>query len=174
MDKKSFLLILTLLVGAIGWFVFSCGDDDDNDDNDDSGTAADDDNDDNQSDDDNGDDDTQGPSIVDTQTGSCKDGSGAGKEDWPQDLVFSYEGGILTVTHVNAVFNCCLERVDVTLEISGNVIRLDEVEYTPEPCWCECPFDVATRIAGLAPGTYTVEAWVNGALAITESTVIPE
>jgi hypothetical protein len=118
------------------------------------------------------DDDTAGPQVAGTDHTACKDGS-KDKEEWPEGLEFDYSQGALTVTHVNGVFNCCLESIDVTLDLNGLVLSLYEVEYTPMPCDCICPYDVTTRVTGLDAGDYTVNVYVNGSLAISADTVIP-
>jgi hypothetical protein len=168
--KQFFVAIVILAVfGFALGAALSCGDDDDDND-----VADDDAVDDDTADDDQADDDTAGPSVIDVGNSDCKDGSGPeAKDDWPQDITFDYEDGILTVTHVNGYFNCCLDSIDVTMSITGPVIDLYEVEVTPNPCFCECPFDVVTEIAGLAPGSYTVNIYADGAFAISGEVEIP-
>ena len=171
MKAKWFILCFLLItVAAALAFFLACGDDDpstssgqaDND-------AGDDDN-------DTVDDDASGPQIQDVNHSACKDGS-TGKEGlpgYPESLEFDYDEDVLTVHHVNGVFNCCIERIDVTLDIAGNVIDLYEQEYTPEPCNCICPYDVDTEISGLADGTYAVNIYVNGWISISGETTIPD
>ena len=126
-------------------------------------------------DDDTGDDDSDDkPAILSTSNEGCKNGAGLDEEeDWPQDIVFDYSGGVLTVTHVSGVFNCCIDAINVTMELSGLVIDLYEVEYAPNPCFCVCPYDVVTRIANLEAGTYTVNIYANGHFAIAGEVEIP-
>ena len=176
---RSALLPTLLLALAL---VLACparhgGDDDDADDADDD--MADDTGDDTSDDasDDSGDDsgdDTGGEAaIVSTERTDCKNGGKEAKDDWPQSLTFDYADDLLTVTHVNGVFNCCLERIDVTMELDGFVLDLYEVEFTPDPCFCECPFDVTTRIAGLGSGAYTVNVYDDGAFDLSGQVTIP-
>ena len=184
------LLLVVALVSLL--FAVSCqGDDDDNDDDnpgagdpddDDNDHNDDNNNDDNNNDDDNnddavGDDDDDVPGIQGISHSDCKDGSmppDKKEETWDEDIAFSYEDSVLTVTHVNVEFNCCMDHVDVTMEIQDFEITLYEVEVTPDPCWCICPFDVETEIANLPPGTYTVDIYANGEYAIGGETTIPE
>ena len=158
------LLAALLLLAAI--VIPACpghrGDDDDNDVGDDSSDDA---------GDDSADDTGGGPAIVSTENSACKSGGAA--KDWPQSLTFDYADDILAVTHVNGVFNCCLNRIDVTMELDGFVLDLYEAEDAPSPCNCLCPFDVTTRIAGLASWTYTVNAYDNGAFAVSGQVTIP-
>ncbi|HPQ69099.1 MAG TPA: hypothetical protein PKW95_08205 [bacterium] len=129
-------------------------------------------NDDDTTDDDTGDDDvtdddtSQEPTITGIEHGTCKDGSGPAKTEWPESLVLTYASNVLTVKHVNGVFNCCLDSIEVAMELDGFIIELYEEEYAPEPCFCVCPFDVTTHIANLAAGEYTVKVYVNGAFSI--------
>jgi hypothetical protein len=110
---------------------------------------------------------------VDTEQTSCKNGAGPEKKDWPQDLVIEYAAGVLTVTHVNAVFNCCLDDITVSFELGGTALNIYEDEVTPNPCFCECPFDVVTQIEGLEPGVYVVSAYTNGNYQLSETYEIP-
>lgn len=195
MNQRFFLLAAVLTAFLFTAFSFACDDDDDNDDNNDNATdddlspadddSADDDaspaddddlsDDDTTADDDNDDDSTTGePAVLDVENTECKDGAGGAKEDdWPQSLEFSYESGILSVTHINGQFNCCIDYIEVTLTVQNNVIDLYEQEVAAAPCWCICPFDVTTRIANLAPGVYAVNAYANGTLAVSGETTIP-
>ena len=191
-------LFLLLVFSLAATAILSCDDDDDDDDtgdlppvgddddttdddtgDDDNDTGDDDTGDDDTGDDDTGDDDTgdddttAGPSITDITHGTCKNGAGPTEDDWPEDLTFAYEGGVLTVTHVNGWFNCCLESIEVEMEISGATIDLYEEEYAPDPCYCICPYDVVTDIAGLDDDTYTVNVYVNGDLSISDEVTIP-
>lgn len=160
MKSKLFLLIALFLGLSLLLLCCPADDDDDNDDNDDS-------DDDTGDDDDTGgdDDDDQNVDIVDVKHGSCKNLL-AEEEDWPQDILFDYQDEVLTVTHVNGVFNCCLDSIEVELELNGFVLTLFESEYAPDPCFCVCPFDVATGISGLASGDYEVNIYANGEFAI--------
>ena len=186
--KKTFFalaLVALLIVATSLLAVISCGDDDDDDDATDDDLVdddiADDDlNDDDNADDDIGDDDisdddtTAGPTIVDVSNTGCKDGTvPPSKDSWPEGLEFTYDNGVLTVTHVNAEFNCCLDYIDVEMELAGFTIDLYEEEVTPNPCWCICPFDVVTHIANLDPGTYTVNIYANGNFALSGQIDIP-
>ena len=201
-EKKFCLgLMLVCLAGLTAFAVLTacqknddcnCDDDDDDQASDDDGDnaypqdddAVDDDNvvdddavtdDDAATDDDLGDDDSGAPTITDFSNGKCKNGAGPDKadDDWPPSVEFDYADGILTVTFINGMFNCCLDYVEVTMELTGLVIDLYEQEVAPNPCYCECPFDVETQIANLAAGTYTVNIYDNGTFAVSGQTTIP-
>ena len=161
--------IILFAVFVLCFFALSCTDGSGDDDDD---AAADDD----AGDDDTGDDDAGGdePGILDTVQDGCKNGAGAGlDEPWPQDIILEMDGDVLVVTHVNGVFNCCIVAIDVTMDLGETVIDLYEVENAPEPCDCICPYDVVTRIGGLAPKTYTVNIYANGEFAISGEVTVP-
>ena len=123
-----------VLAAALALFLslpVACGDDDDDD-------TGDDDNDDND----------DGPVVLDTGHGTCKDAKDDGDEAYPEGIDLQFTDGVLTVTHVNGVFNCCVERIDVEVALAGGVLSLTETEYAPEPCDCICPYDVVTRVEG--------------------------
>ncbi len=145
-------------------------DDDTNDDD----TTDDDTGDDDVTDDDVTDDDaSQDPTITGIEHGTCKDGSGPAKTEWPESLELTYANNVLTVKHVNGVFNCCLDSIEVAMELDGFIIELYEEEYAPNPCFCICPFDVTTHIANLAAGEYTVKVYVNGTFSIDGRVTVP-
>jgi len=65
-------------------------------------------------------------------------------------------GNTLWVYHIDAVYNCCIEDIDVTVRVEGNVVDLLETEILQAPCDCVCPYDIATQVTNLSPGIYTV------------------
>jgi hypothetical protein len=94
--------------------------------------------------------------------------------DYPSDspwsnedpyLEWSYdaEKQVLSVTHGNAVFNCCPDDFHNWAEIEDNTIMLHETEYfeSDNVCACMCPHTLTTRIPDIAPGTYTLEIYVG-------------
>jgi|GEM_PF-2016161 len=91
-----------------------------------------------------------------------------------EDFQVNVVGLKLTVHHIDAVYNCCVEDIDVLIKISGNVVDLYEKEVLKTPCRCLCPYDITTEIGGLAPGTYTVRIRnIGGLLAELKDVVIP-
>jgi len=88
-------------------------------------------------------------------------------------LEFHYDNGVLTVVHTYTIYNCCIEKIAVTMEISDYVIDMFEEEIVPDPCFCLCPFDVTTRIWGLEPGNYLVNIWKFGEIVVSGEVEIP-
>ena len=85
------------------------------------------------------------------------------------ELELRYLGdGTVSFTHSNAVYNCCLDRIDLSLTSSGNTLRVIEQEVVTNACRCVCSYEVQGEITDLEAGTYTVEV----VSAADESTVL--
>lgn len=117
-----------------------------------------------------GDTDTSGKTALETTHSDCKNG---GKDPYVDDdtMIYSYdeEAQVLTVTHVNAEFNCCPDDILAEGEIAGQTIRIWEQEETTAPCNCMCDYDVTSKVPAVAPGDYTLEIFVNGVSQLSES-----
>jgi hypothetical protein len=64
------------------------------------------------------------------------------------------------LTHVNAVFNCCLDSISADIQYPrdpANVIAITEIEFADNPCDCLCLFDVDYTIPIIISGTYTIK-----------------
>jgi hypothetical protein len=78
-------------------------------------------------------------------------------------IQYDYDGmGTLTLTHINAAFNCCPDEILVDIDIQGDTILITEDETFNDfgPCYCLCRFDVYMTVTGLMPGEYTI--MING------------
>ena len=62
--------------------------------------------------------------------------------------------GYLYVQHINAIFNCCAETVNVKATLTQNNIQLLERE-TSSNCNCICPYDLSCKIGPLLSQKYT-------------------
>ncbi len=72
-------------------------------------------------------------------------------------ISWEYDGtGTLSLSHINAGFNCC-PTLDVSIDVQGGTITLHEVETLGE-CFCLCLFDLEFEITNLPPGEYRVVA----------------
>ncbi len=70
---------------------------------------------------------------------------------------YDYDGtGTLSLTHVDAVFNCCIDYLTAQITIAGNTITISEGEVATNPCHCLCPYDLQMQIDNLPPGNYRV------------------
>lgn len=69
---------------------------------------------------------------------------------------YQYDGsGTLTLTHVNAGFNCCPGEISATVSFIGHQIVISEFESAAE-CHCLCLYDLNYVLEGLEPGVYTI------------------
>lgn len=86
-------------------------------------------------------------------------------EDPPETAVeIAACAGKLTVKHLAARVNCCLELAVEMTEDDGRIV-LTEVD-AGEPCLCTCTTDIMIGVDGLAPGRYLVDLVdVTGTLA---------
>jgi hypothetical protein len=81
----------------------------------------------------------------------------------------------LIVRHIDAVYNCCIEDIAVSVTVSDQVIDLYETEILYAPCDCLCPYDITTEIFDLPPGVYTVQVRSEkGLLGTIKEVVVPE
>lgn len=100
---------------------------------------------------------------------------------WPCEeddvVVFTPTSGALHAAHMNITYNCCLDDIVVSMTVVDDFISLTEEEVLTNPCYCICCYDFEATVAGLAPGTYTVEyCWYDyeeGPRCYTETVVIP-
>ncbi|MBD3298190.1 MAG: hypothetical protein GF341_06015 [candidate division Zixibacteria bacterium] len=71
---------------------------------------------------------------------------------------YEYDGTAnLNIRRTNTGFNCCPDSLTASVEISGSVISIDEIEWVSEPCRCLCLYDMEYAISGVAPGTVTLQ-----------------
>ena len=61
---------------------------------------------------------------------------------------------VLSLTHINAMFNCCPE-IGADISIDSNTITIEEIEFSGI-CDCLCLFDLEYRIPDLPPGEYRI------------------
>jgi hypothetical protein len=76
-----------------------------------------------------------------------------------QDCIeYQYDGqSVLSIHHINAGFNCCPDELAAIINIEGNIITIEEVEYLDNGgCYCLCLFDLDYQITGLPLGEYTI------------------
>ena len=88
---------------------------------------------------------------------------------------WSYESGTqtLTVTHVNAEFNCCPTELFSEGERVGSEIRIHEHEdLTDGGCFCMCDFDLVSTFAGVPPGSYDLLIFQDDVEQIREAIVL--
>lgn len=93
---------------------------------------------------------------VDMFAGECKDSDATFPLD-QECMSYSYVDGGLTITHVNAALNCCVEQVDAAIKVVDTAIEIAVTEAEGfMPCNCNCLFNVDYVFDALPVGTYTV------------------
>ncbi|MBE0645741.1 MAG: hypothetical protein IH600_16800 [Bacteroidetes bacterium] len=72
-------------------------------------------------------------------------------------MKFQYDAASrkLTLTHVNAGFNCCPEEINAEVTVEKGVIRIVESERGPN-CRCNCLFDLNILVENVPAGMFTV------------------
>jgi len=67
---------------------------------------------------------------------------------------WSYDdNGTLTITHINAGFNCCPEKLLASFEINDNNIYITE-DDSLALCHCNCLYDLEMVLQNIAPDNY--------------------
>ena len=71
-------------------------------------------------------------------------------------LFYKYDGdSILNITHYNAGFNCCPEKILTSFELRNDTIFITE-DDSLQLCRCNCLFNVEFTIHNLPPGQYVI------------------
>ena len=102
------------------------------------------------------------PSGKVTDYTTCKDSAmAAGRGEIPNDrdcIEYAYDGqSVLTLTHINAGFNCCPDSLMAAFHIGSGDIIIDEAELlTSGGCHCLCLYDLDYEIRDLPPGEYII------------------
>ena len=113
--------------------------------------------------------------MVVTHSG-CLSHEGAALSTVPSNqscISYSYDGsGVLSITHSNAAFNCCVDNLGVAVERDGNTITITEYEILSNPCTCLCLYDFEYAVLNLPPGQYNfviVENYVSSSPSLNFS-----
>ena len=105
-------------------------------------------------------------------TSTPMDGYAADQHEYCID--YQYNGNnTLTLTHINAGFNCCPGEISADIQFNGNIVTITEREQE-QGCKCLCLFDLDYEIANLAPGEYTlriIEPYIEGNDQVLEFTL---
>lgn len=71
---------------------------------------------------------------------------------------FEYDGnGGLFMRHENALWNCCLDRIDSDIRVFGSVITISDWGVESAPCDCVCLYNVEYEFKNLKPIEYSVK-----------------
>ncbi|MFC2132107.1 hypothetical protein ACFLSQ_11800 [Bacteroidota bacterium] len=91
----------------------------------------------------------------------CKNDSGGIKgEIFSSDECISFKyfpnDKILGLSHINAGFNCCPERITSDFKFTGNTISIHE-HQAKAGCKCNCLYDINYELRNISPGIYHIE-----------------
>ncbi len=79
-------------------------------------------------------------------------------------IEYHYNGeNVLTLTHINAGFNCCPDSIYTEVSIEENDIVIEECEKE-SGCHCNCLYDLVIVIENIQPGNYSftfIEPYLN-------------
>ena len=68
---------------------------------------------------------------------------------------YDFHSRTLSLTHLNAAFNCCPGGLAVNMDLEDNIITIIEREQEAG-CYCLCLYDLQCTIHDLEPGTYRI------------------
>lgn len=83
-----------------------------------------------------------------------------GQMGWCWGLDFfrtSVAEGVITITHENALYNCCPDWFDYSITQEGSLLSVTETEVAAMPCACLCCYSIPVEIGPLAPGPYQID-----------------
>ncbi len=87
---------------------------------------------------------------------------------------YQYNGrDTLTLSHINACFNCCPGEITAKIDFNNSLITITERERE-QGCRCQCLFDLDYEVRNLAPGVYTIriiEPYVEASDQVLELTI---
>ena len=117
--------------------------------------------------------DDEDKALVQSRWSGCKNESindetrNSNQSPWGEESV-EYEsknGGQLYLKHVNALFNCATENVEVTATVNGRCISIVE-RGIGNSANCICPMDVECLLRGLSAGINLLLLFVQELFAI--------
>ncbi len=69
----------------------------------------------------------------------------------------SVAGGVILITHENALYNCCPDRFDYSISQEGNLISVVETEVLTIACACMCCYTIPVEVGPVPPGQYQID-----------------
>jgi hypothetical protein len=84
-------------------------------------------------------------------------------------VVLLAQGSALAMRHFDSTLNCCSD-VSVAVHLDTGAITFRELE-AGEMCHCQCTYDLAAEVSGLAPGVYQVEVESSLGEALCQTSV---
>lgn len=81
----------------------------------------------------------------------------------PECIQWSYQDSVLSLTHLQAVYNCCLDSIEINMAVTEQAITIVESEYPEggEGCRCTCRYDLEYQVVIPSAGTYVLHLRSN-------------
>lgn len=81
----------------------------------------------------------------------------------PECIQWSYEDNLLSLKHLNAVYNCCLDSIEVDMIVSEQTIYIVESEYPEggQGCRCTCQYLLVYHVPVASAGSYLLHLRSN-------------
>lgn len=81
----------------------------------------------------------------------------------PECIQWSYEDSLLSLTHLQAVYNCCLDSIEVEMAVGEQTILIVESEYPEggQGCRCTCRYDLEYQMVIVSAGSYVLHLRSN-------------
>jgi hypothetical protein len=83
----------------------------------------------------------------------------ASGQDWcynADNIYTMVYGSTVVIHHDAALYNCCPDGFDYSIDQVGDTFYVDEIEILNNPCYCICCFNLAATIEDVAPGEYNM------------------
>ena len=71
---------------------------------------------------------------------------------------YSMNYQVVLLTHINAGFNCCPEKISASYYFPGDTIKIME-KQAKAGCRCNCLYDINYEIRNIKPGIYHLEIY---------------
>ncbi len=55
--------------------------------------------------------------------------------------------------------NCCDDKIELSMAVSGNQITITETEFVTAPCFCMCVYPTTARLGPFEPGVYSLSVY---------------
>jgi len=108
--------------------------------------------------------------VKDLSVSDCKSKSGNAKGIGKEYITIKTVGDFyLIINHFNSMFNCHPGEITVAIDITSNIISMDENESS-SLANCICPYDINFRLGPLMYGTYILN-FKKGGLTFKEYTL---
>lgn len=100
------------------------------------------------------------PQCIEPATGKAE-GETYGAQEC---LAWNYHNGRLSLLHANAVYNCCLDSVTVSMTVDGQTITVFENEHLQgNGCRCLCRYNLDYQAEVATEGRYAVKLFSDNA-----------